>query len=286
LGKLAVKIINRIKIGNDSLYPILLFTFCIFIFSVTYFAKGNGFLAVYIGGLVIGNSKFIHKRTSLYFFDGLAWMSQLIMFLTLGLLVNPSELVPIIIPGLIISFLMIFFSRPLTVFLCLLPFRKMPVKDKAYVSWVGLRGAVPIIFAIIPLVENVPHARLIFNIVFFCTLISLIVQGTSLPFVARWLSLAKEPKKINELKAFDVDFSNDIKSVTTEIEITARMLNNGNQLMNLSFPDKTLAVLVMRDEKYFVPTGKTILKEKDKILIITDDHDALIETYKNLGIED
>ena len=286
LGKLAVKIINRIKIGNDSLYPILLFTFCIFIFSVTYFAKGNGFLAVYIGGLVIGNSKFIHKRTSLYFFDGLAWMSQLIMFLTLGLLVNPSELVPIIIPGLIISFLMIFFSRPLTVFLCLLPFRKMPVKDKAYVSWVGLRGAVPIIFAIIPLVENVPHARLIFNIVFFCTLISLIVQGTSLPFVARWLSLAKEPKKINELIAFDVDFSNDIKSVTTEIEITARMLNNGNQLMNLSFPDKTLAVLVMRDEKYVVPTGKTILKEKDKILIITDDHDALIETYKNLGIED
>src|SRR5690606_12504433 len=122
LGKLAVRIINRIKIGNDSLYPILIFTFCIFIFSLTYFAKGNGFLAVYRGGLVIGNSKFVHKRSSLNFFDGLAWMSQLIMFLTLGLLVNPRELVPIIIPGLIISFLMIFFTRPLTVFLCLLPF--------------------------------------------------------------------------------------------------------------------------------------------------------------------
>lgn len=125
LGKLAVRIINRIKIGNDSLYPILIFTFCIFIFSVTYFVKGNGFLAVYIGGLVIGNSKFVHKRSSLNFFDGLAWMSQLIMFLTLGLLVNPHELIPIILPGLIISFLMIFFARPLTVFLCLLPFRKM-----------------------------------------------------------------------------------------------------------------------------------------------------------------
>ncbi|HMR57231.1 MAG TPA: potassium/proton antiporter, partial [Cyclobacteriaceae bacterium] len=108
-GKFSVRIINRIKIGNDSLYPILVFTFCIFIFSATYFAKGNGFLAVYIGGLVIGNSKFVHKRSSLNFFDGLAWMFQLIMFLTLGLLVNPHELLPIIIPGLIISFAMIFF---------------------------------------------------------------------------------------------------------------------------------------------------------------------------------
>ena len=285
LGKLAVRIFNNIKIGNDSLYPILIFTFCIFIFSVTYFAKGNGFLAVYIGGLVIGNSKFVHKRSSLNFFDGLAWMSQLIMFLTLGLLVNPHELVPIIIPGLIISFFIIFFSRPLTVFLCLLPFRKMPFKDKTYVSWVGLRGAVPILFAIFPLVENVPHARLIFNIVFFCTLVSLIVQGTSLPLIARWLNLADKPRQMKKLRDFDVDFSNDIKSVTTEIEITAKILSNGNQLMNLSLPDNTVVVMVKREEKYFVPTGKTTLKEKDKILIITDNQEALLETYKNLGVE-
>ncbi len=284
LGRLSVKIINRIKIGNDSLYPILVFTLCIFIFSVTYFARGNGFLAVYIGGLVIGNCKFVHKRSSLNFFDGLAWMSQLIMFLMLGLLVNPHELIPILIPGLLISLIMIFISRPLTVFLCLLPFRKMPIRDKTYVSWVGLRGAVPIIFAIFPLVENVPHARLIFNIVFLCTLVSLLVQGTSLPIVAKWLKLVEKPKKIKKIESFDVDFSNDIKSVTTEIEVTAQMLINGDQLMDLSFPDKTLVVLVNRDGKYFVPTGKTIMKNKDKILIITDDHDALIETYKNLGI--
>lgn len=285
LGKLSVRIINRIKIGNDSLYPILIFTFCIFIFSITYFAKGNGFLSVYIGGLVIGNSKFVHKRSSLNFFDGLAWMSQLVMFLTLGLLVNPRELIPIIIPGLIISFLMIFFSRPLTVFFCLLPFRKMGFKDKAYVSWVGLRGAVPIIFAIYPLVENVPHARLIFNIVFFCTLVSLVVQGTSLSLIARWLKLTEKPKQIKKMKNFDVDFPNDIKSVTTEIEVTAKMLEKGNLLMDLSFPDNTLAVMVNREDNYFVPTGKTILKEKDKILIITDNHEALTETYRNLGIE-
>jgi cell volume regulation protein A len=285
LGKLAVRIINRIKIGNDSLYPILIFTFCIFIFSITYFVKGNGFLAVYIGGLVIGNSKFVHKRSSLNFFDGLAWMSQLIMFLTLGLLVNPHELIPIIIPGLIISFLMIFFARPLTVFFCLLPFRKMGFKDKTYISWVGLRGAVPIIFAIYPLVENVPHARLIFNIVFFCTLVSLVVQGTSLPLIARWLHLAEKPRQINKMKNFDIDFSSDIKSVTSEIEITAKILEKGNQLMNLPLPEQTLVVMIKREENYFVPTGQTILKEKDKILIITDNHEALIETYKNIGIE-
>lgn len=285
VGKLAVRVINNIKIGNDSLYPILLITFCIFSFSITYFAKGNGFLAVYIAGLFIGNSKFVHKRTSLYFFDGLAWLSQLIMFLTLGLLVNPHELVPIIVPGLIISFLMIFFSRPLAVFLCLLPFRRMPLRDKTYVSWVGLRGAVPIIFAIYPLVENVPYARVIFNIVFFCTLVSLLVQGTSLSFIAQKLNLTDTPRQSRKTKDFDIDFSNDIKSVTSEIEISGRTLTRGNRLMDLALPDKTLVVMVKRDDKYFVPTGKTILKEKDKLLVITDNNEALIETYKDLGIE-
>ena len=285
LGRLAVKVVNRIKIGNDSLYPILIFTFCIFIFSVTYFAKGNGFLAVYIGGLVIGNSKFVHKRSSLNFFDGLAWMSQLIMFLTLGLLVNPHELVPIIIPGLVISFLMIFISRPMVVFLSLLPFRKMAVNDKTYVSWVGLRGAGPIIFAIYPLVENVPHARLIFNIVFFCTLVSLIVQGTSLPLVARWLKLAESPNEIGKIESFDVDLSSDLKTVTSEIEITPQILEKGNRLMNLTLPDNTLVVMVNRSGNYFVPTGKTKLKENDKILIITDNQEALFETYKILGVK-
>lgn len=284
MGKLAVVIINRIECGNDSLYPILVFTFCIFIFSATYFIRGNGFLAVYTGGLVIGNSKFVHKRSSLNFFDGLAWMFQLIMFLTLGLLVNPHELLPIMIPGLIISLLMIFVSRPLTVFICLFPFRKMPCRDKIYVSWVGLRGAVPIIFAIFPLVEDVPHARIIFNIVFFCTLISLLVQGTSLPLIARWLNLAEKPREIKKLQDFDIDLSSDIKSVTSEIQVTAGILKNGHLLMDLPLPEDTLVVMVKREDKYFVPTGKTILKENDKLLIITDNHEALLETYETLGI--
>lgn len=284
LGKLAVYTNNHLKIDNRSLYPILVFTFCIFIFSVTYFIKGNGYLAVYIGGLVIGNSGFVHKRSSLNFFDGMAWMSQLLMFLTLGLLINPSELIPIIVPGLIISFIMIFITRPLSVFLCLLPFRKMGVKDKTFVSWVGLRGAVPIIFAILVLASDLPNSRLIFNIVFFCTLVSLVVQGTSLSLVAKWLGLAEEPNEARELENFDVEFSDEIKSVTSEIRVTEHALLDGNHLMDLRLPEKTIVVMVKRDGKYFVPNGKTGLYAGDMLLVITDDYTALRETYQRLGM--
>lgn len=285
-GKLAVRIINRIRIDNASFYPILVFTSCIFIFSLTYFIRGNGYLAVYIGGLVIGNARFVHKRSSMNFFDGLAWLSQILMFLTLGLLVNPHELIPVIIPGLIISFIMILVTRPASVFLSLLPFRKMTFREKSFISWVGLRGAVPIIFAIIPLAEQVPHARFIFNIVFFCTLVSLIVQGTTLSWVARLHKLADKPREYKKLKEFDIEFSDDIKSVTTEISVVAQTLNKGNRLMDMPLPDKTLVVMVKRDEIYFVPTGNTVLQENDKLLVITDDQDALMETYRNMGIAD
>ena len=285
LGKFAVWVINRIKIENDALYPILVLTFCIFIFSSTYFLQGNGYLAVYIGGLVIGNSKFVHKRSSMKFFEGLAWLFQLIMFLTLGLLVNPRELVPIIVPGLIISLLMIFFTRPLAVFLSLLPFRKMTLKDKTYVSWVGLRGAVPIIFAIMPLAQEVEGARIIFNIVFLCTLVSLLVQGTSLPLVASWLGLAEKAKKENKLKDFDIDISSDIKTVLAEVELEEKSFESGNRLMDIKLPENSLAVMVKREDKYFVPTGKTHLQSKDKLLIMTDDHISLEQVYQKLNIK-
>jgi len=282
LGRISVKIINKLHIGNDSLYPILVFTLCIFIFSVTYFIKGNSYLAVYVAGLVIGNAKFVHKRSSLHFFDGLAWLSQLLMFLTLGLLVNPRELLPIIVPGLIISVLMIFISRPLTVFLCLLPFKNVKLKDKTYISWVGLRGAVPIIFAIIPLVENVPHARLMFNIVFFCTLVSLLVQGTSLPLMARWLGLAETPKeKPATLSAEDAD-PHSYKSATAEIQLSAAALKKGNKLMDLPIPLDVIVVLVKRNETMFVPTGTTELTAKDKLVVIGDEGKEFAETIGNL----
>lgn len=284
LGKLAVFAINKMDIDNKSLYPIMVFTFCIFIFSFTYFVKGNGFLAVYVGGLVLGNSRFVHKRSAVNFFDGMAWMSQLLLFLTLGLLINPTELLQIIVPGLIISLVMILLTRPLSVFISLLPFTKMSVKDKTFISWVGLRGAVPIIFAIMVLAADVPNARLMFNIVFFCTLVSLIIQGTTLSPMAKWLGLVEEPSKIKALKNFDVEFSDEIKSITSELKVTKVALENGSHLMDLRLPEKTIVVMVKRGSLFFVPNGKTQLMENDKLLVITDDYQALSETYERLGI--
>lgn len=282
LGKLVVLLINKLNIENDSLYPILVLTTCLFIFSITYFLKGNCYLAVYISGLVIGNSKFVHKKSTIKFFDGFTWLFQLLMFLILGLLVNPHELIPLIIPGLLISFVLIFISRPLSVFLCLAPFRRMPIRDKVFVSWVGLRGAVPIIFAILCLSADIPNGRLIFNIVFFCTLVSLIVQGTSLTKVAKLLHLIGISPKLREPEHFDIDLPEEIKSVATEIIITKDMLQNGSSLMDIGLPEKTLAIMVKRDSVFFVPTGKTTLLENDKMLVITDNAETLSEFGKDI----
>lgn len=284
MGRGAVIVINRIKMGNTALYPILLLTLGLFIFAATYYLNGNGYLAVYIAGLVIGNHKFTHKRTSMRFMDGFAWMSQILLFLTLGLLVNPSELVPVLVPALLISVFLIFLGRPLTVFLTLIPFRRVGFKDKLYVSWVGLRGAVPIIFAILPLAAGIPHSRWVFNIVFVITLVSLLVQGTSLPMVARWLGLAEKPSQDKALEDFDVEFAEEIKSAMTEILITEKTLEYGKNLIEMPLPDKTLVVMVKRGEQYFVPTGQTELHAGDKLLVISDDEDALRETYQNIGI--
>ncbi|HQQ21776.1 MAG TPA: cation:proton antiporter, partial [Bacteroidales bacterium] len=159
------------------------------------------------------------------------------------------------------------------------------VRDKAYVSWVGLRGAVPIIFAIIPLAENVPHARLIFNIVFFCTLVSLLVQGTSIAVMAKWFGVIDYDSKESKMKKIDIDFASELKTVASEVTITQSALQNGPYLMNLSLPDQTLAVLLRRGDNYCVPTGKTELQEGDVLLMITDDKEALLKTYENLGVE-
>jgi cell volume regulation protein A len=285
LGKLGVKLMNKINLTNDALYPILLFAICVFIFSFTYFIKGNGYLAVYIAGLVVGNSKFMTKRTSVKFFDGQAWLSQIMMFLTLGLLVNPHELIDVIIPGLAIAAFMIFVGRPISVFLGMLPFHYNR-KSMTFVSWVGLKGAVPIVFAIMPLAAGIPHAREMFNIVFFITLLSLLLQGSSLTLVANWLKLSGDPTHEFKLKDFDMEFSEEIKSSMTEITIGEKQLEQGKCLMDMALPDKTLAVMVKRgSNNYFIPKGHTELQIGDKLLVITDDEKTLRETYKAMGLQ-
>ena len=284
LGRLSVKLINKINIENESLYPVLLLTLLFIVFSITNSLKGNGYLAVYISGLVIGNSRFVYKKTSKKFMDGMTWLFQIVMFLTLGLLVNPTELLPIAGIGLAVSIFMIFISRPISVWLCLLPFRKMSVKAKHYVSWVGLRGAAPILFATYPLTSSIECGGIIFNIVFFVTLVSLLVQGTTVSSVAKWLGLAGENKPSEKLSIFEVEFSDDIKSNTSELTLTPEHLSHGNRVMDMPIPNKTLIVMVKRDEHYFVPTGSTMLKPGDTLLLISDNDKTLKETYEQLSM--
>lgn len=283
LGKLAVYIINHIDIDNESLYPILLLTTAFFTFSVTTLCKGNGYLAVYIAGLAVGNAKIVHKKSMRTFFDGFTWLWQIVMFLTLGLLVNPHELLPVAPIGLTVGFFMIVVARPLSVFLCLLPFKNFSVKGKLYISWVGLRGAVPIIFATYPMIAGIEHAGTIFNVVFFITILSLLIQGTTVTQAAKWLGLVDEPERKNE---FGIELPEEIKSAMSEIDITPAVLAHGNRLMELTLPDHTLAVMVKRDGLYFIPKGNTELKENDKLLMISDNDEALLQAYESLGVTD
>jgi cell volume regulation protein A len=286
-GQIVVRLINRINLDNESLYPVLLLTVLFIIFSITNDLSGNGYLAVYISGLVIGNSKFVHKKTSKKFMDGMTWLFQIVMFLTLGLLVSPSELfsVAVIVLGLAISLFMIFFARPLAVWICLLPIKRMSSKARHYVSWVGRRGAAPILFATYPWTANLHNAQIIFNIVFFVTLVSLLLQGTTVPVIAKWLGLIGERSDQNKLSTFEVDFPDDIKSSMSEITLTDAHLAQGRKIMDMPMPEKTLVVMVKRGEHYFVPTGSTELESGDTLLIISDNERSLKETYAKLGIK-
>ena len=282
MGYAIVWIINRINVPNESLYPVLLFSCVFFVFAFTNLLQGNGYLAVYIAGLVVGNRKLVHKRSLTTFFDGFTWLFQIVMFLTLGLLVNPSELPAVAGVGLLVAIFMIVVSRPISVFTCLLPFRRFTTRARVYISWVGLRGAVPIIFATYPLMSaEIPNARMIFNIVFFVTIVSLLVQGTTVSAMARWLGLVG---KSEEKEIFNVALPDEIKSAMSEIELTDEALSGGNKLMNLSLPDNTLVVMVKRGEQYFVPKGHTHLQSRDRLLVISDNDEELRKSYESLGI--
>ena len=284
IGRLAVWTINRIKLANHSLYSVLLLAFIFFSFAFTDLIKGNGYLAVYLSGLVIGNHKLQQKRPLTVFFDGFTWLMQIVMFLTLGLFVNSNELLEprVLILGGLVGAFMILVARPLTVFTCLLPFRKFTTNARLYVSWVGLRGAVPILFAIYPLMAHVENAGLLFNVVFLGTIISLLVQGTTVSGMANLLGLAYEERE----SAFSVDMHQDMKSALTEVEVNETMLESGHTLKDITLPENTLVMMVCRDGEYFVPQGKTELKLGDKLLVISDRSEELATTYKDMGIDD
>ena len=270
LGKLAILMLNRLNIDNQSLYPILLLSFVFFTFSITDLMKGNGYLAVYIAGMMVGNNKIMHRKEIYTFMDGLTWLFQIIMFLCLGLLVNPHEMLEVAVVALLIGVFMIVIGRPLSVFLCLLPFgKRINMKSKMFVSWVGLRGAVPIIFATYPVVAGVPGADVIFNIVFFITILSLVIQGTTVSKAARIMGLSTPMEKTGN--DFGVELPEDIDSDLRDVTVTREMLDaKGDTLKDMNLPQGTLVMIVKRDNEYLIPNGTLKLHVGDKLLLISE----------------
>ncbi len=267
-GKIATFVINHIRLEYDGLYPVLTLSLVLLTYGVTEFVGGNGFLAVYITGLVLGNSDFIHRRSLMRFHDGLAWLMQITMFLVLGLLVFPSRLAPVIGVGLLVSVILMFVARPVSVQLLLI-FSKMNFREKLMVSWVGLRGAVPIILATFPLLAGVPKADEIFNLVFFVVLTSVLLQGTTLPKVASWLGV-DESAPAKPRSPLELEDTGSLKSELVEIEVPANSAIIGKQLVHLSFPPDTLIVLIGRGNDFVIPRGGTIFQPGDRLLALAD----------------
>ena len=277
MGKGCTWLLNRIDLPNTALYPVLLLSVILITYTLTDNLHGNGYLAVYIAGLMVGNHKWSYRKEMTTFLDGLTWLLQVVMFLTLGLLVNPVDMLDIIPVAIAIGAFMMLIARPLSVWLCLLPFNGLPPKAKLFLSWVGLRGAVPIIFATYPMLAGVKDSHLLFNIVFFITLLSLSFQGTTISWLAKKLHLdcKEEPKS-----EFGIEIPDNIGSRLQEILVTESLLDKGRLIADLSLPKGKLIMLVKRGNSYIVPNGQVALQPKDVLLTISDKRLAKENTTK------
>ncbi len=284
LGYLSKQVINKIKLDYEGLYTVLAIALMFFIFAATDYIGGNGFLAVYLSAVYLGNQELIHKKKILKTFDGFAWLMQIVLFVTLGLLVYPSQVVPVIGIGLIVSAILIVFARPLSVFITLLPFR-VSTGMKLYISWVGLRGAVPIVFATYPLIAGFDKAGLFFNIVFFISVSSVLIQGTTLHVVGKWLHLilpeSVKPRTIVDMERFD-----SIKSYLHEIIIPANSSIVGKEIVEIGFPKTALISFIRRNSKFFSPGGSTVIEAGDKLFVLAESNESIKEVYECLDVEE
>ena len=267
-GRLSKFIINNIKLDFDGLYPVLVIALMFITFSATDVVGGNGFLAIYICAVYLGNQDLIHKKTIFRMYDGLAWLMQIVLFLTLGLLVFPSQVFPYMGIGLLISVFLIVVARPVSVFLSLM-FFKMELSRRFYISWVGLRGAVPIVFATYPLLAGIDKANTIFNIVFFISVTSVLIQGTTLSIVAKWLKVAL-PETVKPLTEIDKLVLELPKSVSQEIEILPGFYAVNKRIVDLNFPTSAFIVMIRRNGEYIRPGGSTEIEAKDILMVLAD----------------
>lgn len=279
-GKLSKFVINKIQLTYEGIYPVLAIALMFITFSATDFIGGNGFLAIYICAVYLANHDFIHKGTIIKMFDSLAWLMQIVLFLTLGLLVFPSQILPVIGIGLVISLFLILIARPVSVLIALIPFR-MKLRRRFYISWVGLRGAVPIVFATYPLLAGIEKADMIFNIVFFISLTSVLLQGTTLNLIAKWLNVSlPEAKKPEDM--LDTFLSEQAKKVMQEITVPEDGFASGKKIVDLHFPRTALIAMINRNKEYLTPNGSTVIEPNDTLVILADTQQAMNEVHEAL----
>jgi potassium/hydrogen antiporter len=281
MGIAMSKMLNWIKLEFEGLYPVLLITLVLFTFSFSEFIGGNAFLSVYISACILGNRDFIHKKSLIKHFDGQSWLMQIIMFITLGLLVFPTQILPYLGIGIVISLLLILVARPVSVFISL-AFFDLDIRKKLFVSWVGLRGAVPIVLAIYPLSAGVGKSNIIFNLVFFISITSILIQGTTLTLVAKWLRLAV-PVNIKKKSVLDLEMGWKTKSLYTVVPIESGFSCVGKTIVDLGLPNSIIIALVQRNNKFFVSEGSTILHSGDKLYVMADDEKSMEKLDVCLG---
>jgi len=272
-GLISKNVINRIHLDYEGLYPVLSITLMILTYSVTTAIGGNGFLAVYVSALYLGHQELMHKRTIMKMFDGLAWLMQIILFVVLGLLVFPSHIVPVIGIGLLVSAFLIFVARPVSTFL-ILAFFRVRTRTKLFISWVGLRGAVPIVFATYPLMAGLEKAEMIFNIVFFISLTSVLLQGTTVPLVAKWLHVSL-PARVKTVTAADVLLSEPMNSEFAEFTIAPESVVAGMKIIDLGFPQNARIAMIKRENKYLIPDGMTVIQPGDRLIVLAGSKNIL-----------